>query len=107
MKSDEVIALLAVEQLFEIRENAKEDWDIHACVEQYRAPHAVCFLHDRSPDQRMREKNGKKQNHSTLDMLTSAFLKLLPVEPPQADQDEQDALDHHSHYGNVRIDWLA
>ena len=60
MKSDEVIALLAVEQLFEIRENAKEDGDIHPSVEQDRAPHAVCFLHDISPGQRQRENDGQE-----------------------------------------------
>ena len=30
-------------------------------MEQYRAPHAVCFLHNISPSQRKREENGKKQ----------------------------------------------
>jgi len=28
--------------------------------------------------------------------LTITFLQLLPVEPPQSDQDEQDALHRHS-----------
>jgi len=60
MKLDEVIALLAAQPLFEIRENAKEDGDIRACVEQDRGPHAVCLLHDSSPGQPKRQENSKK-----------------------------------------------